>query len=61
MPNLVISLAYTGRLAKTLAGSRRHRGKLCSVNLWMVLAVIAGFAGRNGAPDFTVVVTTVWS
>src|SRR6478609_1672177 len=38
MPNLVISLAHTGRLAKAFAG-RRHRGKLCSVNLWMALAV----------------------
>ena len=37
MPNLVISLAYTGRLAKAFAG-RRHRGKLCTVNLWMALA-----------------------
>src|SRR6476646_1525771 len=31
-------LAHTGRLAKAFAG-RRHRGKLCSVNLWMALAV----------------------
>jgi len=38
MPNLVISLTHTGRLAKAFAG-RRHRGKLCSVNLWMALAV----------------------
>jgi hypothetical protein len=38
MPNLVISLAHAGRLAKAFAG-RRHRGKLCSVNLWMALAV----------------------
>ena len=38
MPNLVISLAHTGRLAKAFAG-RRHRGKLCSVKLWMALAV----------------------
>jgi hypothetical protein len=38
MPNLVISLAHTGRLVKAFAG-RRHRGKLCSVNLWMALAV----------------------
>jgi len=38
MPNLVISLAHTARLAKAFA-ARRHRGKLCSVNLWMALAV----------------------
>ena len=38
MPNLVISLAHTGGLAKAFAG-RRHRGKLCSVNSWMALAV----------------------
>src|SRR5262245_33101162 len=38
MPNLVTSLAHTGRLAEAFAG-RRHRGKLCSVNLWMALAV----------------------
>ena len=38
MPNLVISPAHTGRLAEASAG-RRHRGKLCSVNLWMALAV----------------------
>jgi hypothetical protein len=40
MPKLVIGLAHTGRLAKAFAG-RRHRGKLCSVNLWMALAVIS--------------------
>ena len=38
MPNLVISPAHTGRLAEATAG-RRHRGKLCSVNLWTALAV----------------------
>jgi hypothetical protein len=38
MPNLVISLAHTGCLAKAFAG-QRHRGKLCSVNFRMALAV----------------------